>query len=97
MAGSLGSGIDEAPDPALLPSSPPVGESVSHTSNSTLAQHALCSHPRELESHHYTRWCSHRWPKRRADRFLLATVELSARRAILHLEAIAAIELRKAL
>ena len=70
----------------------PMGESVSHTWNSTPCTiwHALCSHPRELESHHCTRWFSHRWSKRRADRFLLATVELSAQRAIfLHLEATA--------
>ena len=41
-----------------------------------------------MESHYCTRWFSHRWSKRRADRFLLATVELSAQRAIfLHLEA----------
>ena len=40
---------------------------------------------RELESHHCARWFSHR-AKRRADRFLLATVELSAQRPIfLHL------------
>jgi hypothetical protein len=40
--------------------------------------HALCAQPRELESHHCTRWFSHRRPSRRTDRFLCATVELSA-------------------
>jgi len=70
----------------------PMGESVSHTWNSTLAQsgtHYVLT-PRELESHHCTQWFSLRWPKRRAERFLLATVELSSQRAIfLHLEATA--------
>ncbi len=52
-------------------------------------RHALCRRTRELESHHSAGRFRHRWYARRADRLLLATVELRAEQAIsLHLEAI---------